>query len=266
MSEFETAQAGRNIILLSDGTGNSSLSFNKTNVWRIFTTLDLGPGSNQIAYYDDGVGTSGLKWLRALGGGFGWGLSRNVRQMYAFLCRHYQPNDRITSSVSAAARSPRVCWRTSSASADSRSQQACTGDARRPHGDRTRFPARREAGLQELPMPLLGRGMAVPADRRREYSARSAIWCRDGAWSRQTVSRVLQPAATRAWRSPHRVSRRVGCGRCRRPAGGRTLRPARQVHLSLQIPEPDVLAACGARLPCSRSRRRARDLSPRALG
>lgn len=43
-------QTPKNIILLSDGTGNSALSFSKSNVWRLFTSLDLGPGSNQIAY------------------------------------------------------------------------------------------------------------------------------------------------------------------------------------------------------------------------
>ena len=57
--------------------------------------IDLGPEYRQIAFYDDGVGTSGLKSLRMLGGGFGWGLSRNVRQMYAFLCRHYRKGDKI---------------------------------------------------------------------------------------------------------------------------------------------------------------------------
>jgi hypothetical protein len=31
----------RRIILLSDGTGNSSASFWRTNVWRIFCGLDL---------------------------------------------------------------------------------------------------------------------------------------------------------------------------------------------------------------------------------
>jgi hypothetical protein len=95
MSGAAAGREPRNIILLSDGTGASSMSFNKSNVWRVFTTLDLGPDYHQIAYYDDGVGTSGIKWLRALGGGFGWGLSRNVRQMYEFLCRHYREGDRI---------------------------------------------------------------------------------------------------------------------------------------------------------------------------
>ncbi|HSA79631.1 MAG TPA: DUF2235 domain-containing protein [Geminicoccaceae bacterium] len=84
----------RNIVLLSDGTGNSAAKLNKTNVWWLYQALDLG-GDDQIAFYDDGVGTSGIRPLRLLGGGFGWGLSRNVRDLYEFLCRHYRRDDNI---------------------------------------------------------------------------------------------------------------------------------------------------------------------------
>jgi uncharacterized protein (DUF2235 family) len=48
---------GKNIVLLSDGTGNSAAKFNKTNVWRVYRALDL-TADDQIAEYDDGVGTS----------------------------------------------------------------------------------------------------------------------------------------------------------------------------------------------------------------
>ena len=85
---------GRNLILLSDGTGNSARALSKSNVWRLYQALDLGDGQ-QIAFYDAGVGTSGFKPLMILGGAFGWGLSRNVRQMYEFLCRHYADGDKI---------------------------------------------------------------------------------------------------------------------------------------------------------------------------
>ena len=51
---------GRKIILLSDGTGNSSAKVWRTNVWRVFESLDLS-GSSQVAFYDDGVGTSSFK-------------------------------------------------------------------------------------------------------------------------------------------------------------------------------------------------------------
>ncbi len=84
----------RNIILLSDGTGNSAAKAFKTNVWRLYKALDLRSGM-QLAHYDDGVGTSGFKPFQILGGAFGWGLSRNVRDLYTSLCRDYQPGDHI---------------------------------------------------------------------------------------------------------------------------------------------------------------------------
>src|ERR1700687_4977464 len=84
----------KKIILLSDGTGNSAGKVWRTNVWRLFQSLDL-KGATQIAVYDDGVGTSSFKPLAILGGGFGWGLKRNVLNLYKFLCRNYQPGDEI---------------------------------------------------------------------------------------------------------------------------------------------------------------------------
>ena len=52
----------KRIILLSDGTGNSAGKVWRTNVWRVFESLDL-TSSQQIAFYDDGVGTSSFKPL-----------------------------------------------------------------------------------------------------------------------------------------------------------------------------------------------------------
>lgn len=90
----------RNIILLSDGTGNSASSLFKTNVRRLYEALDLADPKDpehprQFAYYDDGVGTSSFRPLAVLGGAFGYGLARNVRDLYTFLCRTYRPGDRI---------------------------------------------------------------------------------------------------------------------------------------------------------------------------
>ena len=84
----------RNIVLFSDGTGNSAAKLAKTNVWRIYQALDL-ENKDQLAFYDDGVGTGGFQLLRALGGAFGFGLARNVRQLYEDLCRHYEGDDKI---------------------------------------------------------------------------------------------------------------------------------------------------------------------------
>jgi uncharacterized protein (DUF2235 family) len=85
----------KNIIVLSDGTGNGSAKLFKTNVWRTYEALDLSDPAKQIAYYDDGVGTSPLRPIALVTGAIGIGLSRNVRELYAFLCRNYQPGDRI---------------------------------------------------------------------------------------------------------------------------------------------------------------------------
>ena len=82
----------RNIVLLSDGTGNSSAKVWRTNVWRTFEALDLS-GNDQVAFYDDGVGTSSFKPWAILGGAFGFGLKRNVIDIYKFACRNYRSDD-----------------------------------------------------------------------------------------------------------------------------------------------------------------------------
>lgn len=92
------------IAVFSDGTGNSAAKFNKTNVWRLYQALDLSPVTpaqaaaacpQQIAFYDDGVGNSTFKPLALLGGVFGFGLKRNVLDLYTFICRNYQDGDQI---------------------------------------------------------------------------------------------------------------------------------------------------------------------------
>jgi uncharacterized protein (DUF2235 family) len=88
------SRAPRNIVLLSDGTGNSSAKLMKTNVWRMYEAVELTTG-DQLALYDNGVGTSSFKPAAVLGGGLGWGLKRNVRTLYTFACLNYRPGDRI---------------------------------------------------------------------------------------------------------------------------------------------------------------------------
>ena len=90
------------IVVFSDGTGNSAAKVFRTNVWRLYQALDLDDAAAiasgepwQIAYYDDGVGTSSFRPLALLGGVFGWGMKRNVLDLYSFICRNYEPGDRI---------------------------------------------------------------------------------------------------------------------------------------------------------------------------
>ena len=90
----------KNIVLLSDGTGNSAGKLQKTNVWRLYDALQLPhPDSPtppvQIAHYDDGVGSSSFKPYAIAGGALGLGLKRNVIDLYMFLCRNYEERDRI---------------------------------------------------------------------------------------------------------------------------------------------------------------------------
>jgi hypothetical protein len=84
----------KSIFLLADGTGNAAASPFKTNVWRLYQAIDQTQ-PDQIAFYTDGVGTETFKPLRALGGAFGIGLARNVKELYQFLCRNYVLGDRI---------------------------------------------------------------------------------------------------------------------------------------------------------------------------
>jgi uncharacterized protein (DUF2235 family) len=91
----------KNIVVCSDGTGNSAIKGRGTNVFKLFESIDLNGHrfdpelTPQVAIYDDGVGTESFKPVRMLGGAAGYGLSRNVRQLYKELCRIYDPGDRI---------------------------------------------------------------------------------------------------------------------------------------------------------------------------
>ena len=91
----------KNIVIFSDGTGNSGIQNRGTNVFKMFEAVDLNghfnhpPQKQQIAFYDDGVGTERFKPLKMLGSAIGWGLSRNVRELYTALVRSYNPGDSI---------------------------------------------------------------------------------------------------------------------------------------------------------------------------
>lgn len=91
----------KNIILCSDGTGNSPEKGRGTNVWKMFLAVNqhdhesdpaLAP---QLAFYDNGVGTSSVKLKQVIGSALGVGLGRNIRQLYTSLAKNYKPEDRI---------------------------------------------------------------------------------------------------------------------------------------------------------------------------
>jgi len=82
------AGGSRNLIVLSDGTGNSASKAFKTNVWRLYQALNLRDGK-QVAVFGDGVGTSSITLLRIIGLALGVGVKRNVLNLYKFLCHNY---------------------------------------------------------------------------------------------------------------------------------------------------------------------------------
>ncbi len=86
----------KNIVLCSDGTGNRWGVGNQTNVSRLYEAVATeGTGVRQIRFYDNGVGTSSNKYLKGFTGAFGFGLRKNVLDLYEFLARHWQPGDQI---------------------------------------------------------------------------------------------------------------------------------------------------------------------------
>src|SRR5438128_645918 len=91
----------KNIVVCSDGTGNTTIKGRGTNVFKLFEMIDLNGHRTdpykrpQVALYDDGVGTEDFKPLKIFAGMTGFGLSRNVRQLYKELVCIYDPGDHI---------------------------------------------------------------------------------------------------------------------------------------------------------------------------
>jgi uncharacterized protein (DUF2235 family) len=91
----------KNIILCADGTGNADVKARGTNVFKLYEAIDNNGHKSdprlkpQVAFYDDGVGTSRFIPLRLLGGALGFGFTRNVKELYTELARAYEPGDKI---------------------------------------------------------------------------------------------------------------------------------------------------------------------------
>src|SRR5438128_1915581 len=103
----------RKLALYFDGTWNKQRDW--TNVYRLFKLTDsrcsfrgrFSPfqlklsedpraqmsESDQIKYYHRGVGVH--LGEKILGGAFGFGLSRNIKEGYLWLVQHYQPGDDV---------------------------------------------------------------------------------------------------------------------------------------------------------------------------
>ncbi|NOQ89103.1 MAG: hypothetical protein GQ550_09285 [Gammaproteobacteria bacterium] len=94
----------KNIIVCADGTGNKGGYSPDSNVYKIYKAVDKNFNgdvanstaiSEQIVFYDNGVGTAKNKYLRALTGALGFGFGDNVCDLYKYLARNYEPGDHI---------------------------------------------------------------------------------------------------------------------------------------------------------------------------
>lgn len=92
----------KNIVICCDGTWNTPDQrdggvLTPTNVVRLYNALaDVDEARiEQHKYYHPGVGTDGTWWDKAVGGGTGRGLDRNIMSAYHELCRHYVAGDDI---------------------------------------------------------------------------------------------------------------------------------------------------------------------------
>ena len=85
----------KSLILCCDGTWNTPDQKCPTNVTKIALALaDTGEGGHeQRTFYHRGVGSTPGE--RLTGGAFGYGLSRDVRDVYQFLVQNYEPGDRL---------------------------------------------------------------------------------------------------------------------------------------------------------------------------
>jgi len=81
----------KNIVVLSDGTGQEGGTGHNTNVYKVFNMME-DRTENQIVFYDRGLGTGRRKWI---GMATGLGISRNILECYEFIFSHFNAGDQI---------------------------------------------------------------------------------------------------------------------------------------------------------------------------
>ena len=81
----------KNIVILSDGTGQEGGVGNNTNVYKLFNIIE-DRTKEQIVYYDPGLGTRGSKYLGMISG---FGISKNIQDCYQFLFENFDSGDQI---------------------------------------------------------------------------------------------------------------------------------------------------------------------------
>jgi uncharacterized protein (DUF2235 family) len=81
----------KNIVVLSDGTGQNGGKGHDTNIYKLFRMLE-DRTENQVVFYDQGIGTDSQK---VTGSVFGAGFDKNILQCYRFIFDHYESGDKI---------------------------------------------------------------------------------------------------------------------------------------------------------------------------
>jgi uncharacterized protein (DUF2235 family) len=86
----------KRVVVCCDGTWNTPDEISRglrapTNVAKV--ALAVTRSAEQPLYYQRGVGTR--PWQQVQGGGFGYGLSRNIRDCYRFVVDCYEPGDEL---------------------------------------------------------------------------------------------------------------------------------------------------------------------------
>jgi uncharacterized protein (DUF2235 family) len=82
---------GKRIVFCADGTWQTPR--NDTNVYRIYKALTVS--SDQVTFYDDGVGAEASGLGRILQGAFGEGLVQKIQDAYTKIAHVYETGDEI---------------------------------------------------------------------------------------------------------------------------------------------------------------------------
>lgn len=84
--------ARKRIILLSDGTWQQLDQRIPTNIAKLKEMLQVS--STQLVFYDQGIGTGSFP-DSIVGGIWGYGLDKNIKDLYKFLIENYTPGDEV---------------------------------------------------------------------------------------------------------------------------------------------------------------------------
>lgn len=91
----------KNIVIFSDGTGQSGGLTVDTNIYKLFKAIE-NRTQDQISFYDRGIGAEArgigkvTTWARRTARqATGWGFSKNVNDCYRFIFDNYEAGDKI---------------------------------------------------------------------------------------------------------------------------------------------------------------------------